>query len=133
MAEFGRQEMVPGFKANSAFNTLGYPQYIFVAQLPATAYQAVGATSANSSTILGVLQNRPAIGEAMSIAQSGLSKVVAGGALNAGIFITANGSGRAAAVASGGMAAGRLLEAAVSDGDVVTAMLFHPVRWGQVL
>lgn len=131
MAEFGRQEMVPGFKANSAFNTLAYPQYIFVSQIAANA--AVGATSANSSSVLGVLQNKPAIGEAMSIAYAGVSKVVAGGALTVGVFITPNGSGRAAAVASGGMACGRLLEAAGADGDVVTALLFHPVRWGQVL
>lgn len=131
MAEFGRQEMVPGYKANSAFNALGYPQYIFVAHIAAN--QAVGATSPNSSTVLGVLQNRPAIGEAMSIAYAGPSKVVAGGALTAGAFITSGASGRAAAVASGGMACGRVLETAGADGDVVTAMLFHPVRWGQVL
>jgi len=130
MAEFGRQEMVPGYKANSAYNGLGSLRYIAVAHVGA--YQAAGATSANSSTILGVMQNDPAIGEAMSIAYAGPSKVIAGGALTAGAIITTNGSGRMAVITSGQMAMGRLLETAAADGDVVGALLFHPVRWGQV-
>lgn len=127
MAEFGRQEMLPGFKTNSSYTTLGATKYIF---LEATAAgQANMATNATSSTILGVMQNNPDVGEALSIAQSGLSKVVAGGSLTANWIITANSSGRAARVQSGDIACGRVLEAAGADGDVVTAYLFHPVRW----
>lgn len=126
-AEYGTQHMVPGYKANSAYNTLGATKYVF---MMATAANAANlATNATSSTLLGVLQNDPLVGGAMTIAYAGLSKVVAGGALTAGNIITTNSSGRAAAVASGQMAAGRVLETAGADGDVVTAMLFHPVRW----
>lgn len=126
-AEFGEQVRVPGFKTNSSYATLGATKFIFV--LATGAYAANQATNATSSTLLGVLQNDPAVGEAMQIAASGLSKVVAGGALTVNNIITTNSSGRAAAVASGQMAAGRVLEAAGADGDVVTALLFHPVRW----
>lgn len=127
MAEYGRQEMVPGFKANSSHASLGATRYVFV--MATAAYAANLATNATSSTLLGVAQNDPAVGEAFAIAAAGLSKVVAGGALTVNNIITTNSSGRAAAVASGQMAAGRVLEAAGADGDVVTAMLFHPVRW----
>lgn len=126
-AELGRQEILGGFKTNSSYSGLGSTKYIFVMATGANA--ANQATNATSSTLLGVLQNDPAVGEAMSIAVSGLSKVVAGGALTVNDIITTNSSGRAAKVASGQMASGRVVEAAGADGDVVTAMLFHPVRW----
>lgn len=126
-AEFGEQECVNGFKTNSSYDTLGSQKYIFM--IATAAGQANQATNATSSTLLGVLQNAPKVGEAATIAFKGLSKVVAGGAVSANAIITTNASGRAAAVASGQMAAGRLLEASGADGDVVTAQLFHPVRW----
>lgn len=130
MAEFGRQEMVPGFKANSSHVGMGSTRYVIVAMTAQN--QAQLATDANSSTILGVAQNDPNVGEAFSIAYGGLSKIVAGASANAGDIITTNASGRAIKVTSGAMALGRFLEAPGADGDVVTAMLFHPVRWGQV-
>lgn len=128
-AEFGPQDMVPGFKTNSDYSVLGAAKYIIVQALTTAARQAIMATAATSSTILGVLQNGPAVGEAMSIACHGLSKIVAGGALSANGMITTNASGRAAAVTSGDICVGRVLEAAVSDGDVVTALLQPPFRW----
>lgn len=129
--EFGEQDMVPGFRSNSSYMTLGPVKYVFV--MATDAYRANLATNAVSNTVLGVLQNGPDVNEAMSIAYSGRSKVVAGGALAANVIITTNASGRAAVVASGQMACGRLLEAAGADGDVVSALLFHPVRWGAVV
>ena len=132
--EFGEQLMVPGFKTTSDYSALGPLKYVFVAAIVADgAYSARLATNANSSTVLGVLQNAPAVGQAMSIACAGLSKVVAGGAVTVNDIITTNASGRAAVITSGQMACGRALEAAAADGDVITAMLFHPVRWGQVV
>lgn len=125
--EFGEQLMVPGFRSNSSYVSLNQTKYVFV--MGTGAYAANLATNAASSSLLGVLQNGPDVNEAMSIACAGLTKIVAGGALSANAIITTNGSGRAAAVTSGQMAAGRLLEASGADGDVVTAMLFHPVRW----
>jgi len=132
MAEYGRQEMVPGYRTNSAYDTLGSTKYIFVQAVVGSQYRAIQATNAVSNTVLGVLQNAPARDEAMSIAYSGVSKVVASGVVAAHRIITTNASGRAAAVTSGQMACGRLLEASGADGDVVTALLFHPVRWGEV-
>lgn len=126
-AGFGEQLMVPNYRTNSSYTSLSATRYIIVMQT--AAQRANMATAATSSTILGVMQNNPDIDEAMSIACAGLSKVVAGGALTAGRMITTNGSGRAAHVQSGEIAIGRVLEAAGADGDVVMAMLFHPVRW----
>lgn len=128
-AEYGPQETIPGFKTNSDYSSLGATKYIVVQALTTAARQAVMATAPTSSTILGVMQNGPAVGEAMTIACFGLSKIVAGGALSANAVITTNGSGRAAAVSSGQFAIGRVLEAAVADGDVVTAFLQPPFRW----
>ena len=127
--EFGEQDMVPMFVTNTDYSGLSATKYIFVQGLTTAARQAIQATAPTSSTLLGVMQNNPARGEAMSIARSGLSKVVAGGALTANWIITSNSSGRAARVTSGDFAAGMVLEAAVSDGDVVTALLFTPMRW----
>lgn len=127
MAEFGRQDILPGYKSNSSYAGIGATRYVFVQA--AGAYQAILATNTTTSALLGVMQNDPGVGEAMSIAYSGLSKVVAGGALTANAIITTNGSGRAAAVTSGQMALGRVLEASGADGDVVSALLFPPVRW----
>ena len=126
-AEGGPQNMVPGFSTTSDYSSLSTTRYIFVqANGARTAMQAINPTS---TALLGVMQNNPKVGEAMSIACFGPSKVVAGGALSVNAFITTNTSGRAAAVTSGDMVAGRVLEAAGADGDVVSAMLFHPVRW----
>ncbi len=126
-AELGPQNMVPGFTASSAYNTLGATKYIVVQATGArTAMQCINPTS---TAVLGVMQNNPKLGEAMSIAYMGPSKIVAGGAVAANAIITSNASGRATAATSGDIAIGRCLEAATTDGDVVSVLLFHPVRW----
>ena len=127
--EFGAQNRLIGWKTNCDFSGLGTAKFVIVQAAPAVALTGILATVTTSSNILGVLQNKPKVGEAMEIAQEGLSKVVAGGALTANAIFTTNGSGRAAAVTSGDFAVGRILEASGSDGDVVTAQLFFPVRW----
>lgn len=119
--------MMPGFRANSDYSTLGATRYIIVAQVGA--YGMVQGTDPTSSLILGVLQNNPSRSRAASIKMAGPSKIVAGAALGAGAMFTTNGSGRAAAVRSGDMVVGRILEASSADGDIVSAMLFPPVRW----
>jgi hypothetical protein len=87
------------------------------------------ASLATDSLIIGVLQNKPALGDRASVADDGVSKVVAGGAITVGLHITANSSGKAAAVGSGDIAIGRLLAAAGADGDIVPVRLYTPVRW----
>ncbi len=126
-AEGGSQMMLPGYSASSDYSALSATRYIFVQATGArTAMQCINPTS---TAVLGVMQNNPARGEAMSIAYAGPSKVVAGGALTVNALITTNTSGRAAAVTSGDMVAGRVLEASGADGDVISCLLFHPVRW----
>ena len=128
-AESGGQLMVPGFKSNSSYIGLGAVRYVFVGATAAGQADRAAAVP-TSSSVLGVMQNDPGIGEAMSIAYAGRSKVVAGAAVTVNAIITCqSGTGRAIAVTSGDMAAGRALEAAGADGDVISALLFHPVRW----
>lgn len=124
MAEFGPQETVTGFAAAA---DLSGKQYHFVR---ASAANACNQSSLASDTaVLGVLQNNPQSGQAATIAQQGLSKVVAGGSITVNALVTTNGSGRAAAAVSGDMVMGRALEAAANDGEVITVALQPPVRW----
>lgn len=124
-AEFQDQfEMV-----RTAAADLSAKQYVIVAG-NATALQMVQATDPTSSLILGVLQTIPKSGEVGVVGYLGMTKVqVGGGVVAADTIITTNTSGRAVAVASGQMACGRLIEAAAAEGDLCTAILFHPVRW----
>lgn len=124
MAQFGRQETLTGVEAAA---DLSGKQYHFVRY--SAANKVDQASLATDSALVGVLQNKPKAGEFATVAYAGLSKVVAGAAITAGDIITTNSSGRAATVASGQMAAGRALEAAGADGDIITALLFPPVRW----
>jgi len=87
------------------------------------------ASDATNSALIGVLQTVPQANEWGTVADGGISKVVAGGAITVGDILTCNGSGRAATVASGQVAFGRALEAATANGDVITARLMTPVRW----
>jgi len=87
------------------------------------------ASLATDNQVAGVLQNKPQSGEHATIADMGISKVVAGAAVTQGKHLTTNGSGRAITVTSGDMAIGRALEAAGADGDVISARLYPPFRW----
>ena len=128
-AEGGEQLMMPGFASNSSYVGLGALRYVFVEATAANKANRVS-IAPTSISVLGVMQNDPGIGEAMSIAYAGRSKVVAGGVVAVNAIITPqSGTGRAVAVTSGDMASGRALEAAGADGDVISALLFHPIRW----
>lgn len=85
------------------------------------------------SALMGVLQNKPKSGEFATVAYGGISKVVAGAAITVNTPLTTSTSGRAITVtslASGQeMVFGRALTAAGADGDVIEAVIFHPVRW----
>jgi hypothetical protein len=123
MAEFGTQETLT-LEANA---DLSAKQYTFMKYVATE--KADLATSATGTELLGVLQNKPQSGEFATVAYAGLSKLVAGGAITAGAILTTNTSGRAAAVASGQVGAARAISAAGADGEVITALLFPPVRW----
>src|SRR6266404_4217673 len=85
-----------------------------------------------ASSIVGILINKPKLTpspEFGTIAFFGKTRLVAGGAITAGTLLQCNSSGRAAAVASGNMAFGRALDTSTTDGDVISALIFPPVRW----
>lgn len=86
------------------------------------------ASEAVSVQMLGVLANKPAAANrhATIVTDGEKFKVRAGGAISsAGLFLTTNGSGRAAAATSGQMVFGRLLEVATANGDIVS---YLPVK-----
>ena len=123
MAEFGPQFTL----AEEAAVDLSGKQYHFVRY--SAANKVNQASEAVHSSMAGVLQNKPKSGDHAEFAILGRTKITAGGALTVNDMITTNGSGRAAKVASGQMAGGRVLEASGADGDVVSALLFPPTRW----
>ena len=86
------------------------------------------ASNAVESSMCGVLQNKPQSGEHATVADLGISKVIAGGSLTAGDHLTCTESFRAAAAGSGDMAFGRLLSTAGADGELVSVKLYSPVR-----
>lgn len=87
------------------------------------------ASEAVQSKNIGVLLNKPKSGEGATIADGGIVPLVAGAAITAGDVLATNGSGRAAAVASGQIAMARALTAAGADGETITARMFRPFRW----
>ena len=79
-------------KVSSAdYSTSG--QYTFM-KYAGTAGQVVQA-AASTDHVYGVLQNKPKLGEAAEIRILGTSKVVSGGTVTEGDYVTSNGSGQA--------------------------------------
>jgi len=76
----------------------------------------------------GVLQNKPsAQGQAAAVGISGVSKVTAGAAINAGAFVAVGSSGRAVPVTSGAKVVGRALAAASGAGAIIPCILIRSV------
>ena len=125
MAEFGDYTGISA-KASADLREARYTIQRFTA-----AGECNIASNAAATAVLGaagVLQNKPNSGQAMELAITGESKVVAGEAVTANTLITTNGSGRAAEAGSGDIVVGRALVAAVQDGDVIRAWLMDPMR-----
>ena len=116
-----------GFTRTASANAdLRLFQYKFVRATGAGTVSVASNAAGLATTLVGVLQNKPNSGQAATIAVTGESKVVAGAALTVNTWITTNGSGRAAAAASGDNVVGTVLETAGADGDVVRAMIHPP-------
>lgn len=124
MAEFGRLETLTGVEAAADLSGKQYHIMRYSA-----ANNVNQGSLATDSALCGVLQNKPQSGDHATIGYLGISKIVAGAAITAGDIITTNSSGRAATVASGEIAVGRALVAAGANGDIITSVLFPPVRW----
>jgi hypothetical protein len=106
---------------------LSAKQYHIVRQSAANKVDV--ASLATDSAICGILDNKPVAGEGAAVRDAGLAKLVAGAAITQGVHLTVQSAGRAVAVASGGVAIGRALEAAGADGDIIAVRLYTPVRW----
>lgn len=81
--------------------------------------------AAATDSIVGVLQNKPVVGAAALVRFSGTSKVIAGGAIPVGAFVTSNASGQAVATTTAGdvVIGVHLGTAAAASGDVIEIML----------
>ena len=74
--------------------------------------------------IVGVLQNKPASGEAAIYRFLGTSKVVAGGVVTLGDWVTAKSDGRALTTTTDlDVIIGRALETSATDGDIIEVTL----------
>lgn len=72
----------------------------------------------------GVLQNDPdAAGRPACVGISGVSKVVAGGAIARGAQVASDASGKAATATTGDRVLARALKASTADGDLIPVLL----------
>lgn len=129
--EFGEQECWPAVPA--AFDATNWQYRIMRFSGDEACNVASNAVSSARNEIpSGVLQNNPASGQAATIAYAGVTKIVAGAAVNARALITTNGSGQAVAAASGDMVVGRCITGCANAGEMIAALVFPAVRWGSV-
>jgi len=117
MAYEGNIRTVPGIVASG---DLSAAQYLFV---------VLGSSGAAVNTsaggiVDGVLQDKPsAAGYAATVACSGVSKVKASTTINKGALVTSTNAGKAVTATTGQTVAGRALEAAGADGDLIAVLL----------
>lgn len=102
---------------------LSTKQFLFMVQ-DSTDGQVDPAGSAGVASA-GVLQNKPtAAGQAASIAVLGVTKVVAGGAINPGAKVKTSNAGKAVAADSTSFALGiHIGKVAAADGDIIPVLL----------
>lgn len=85
--------------------------------------QIVAATTSGGK-VLGVLQNKPNTGEMTEVMVDGVSKVVAGAAVTAGVNIMSDGAGKGILAATAGSTmTGLALESAGASGDIISCYI----------
>lgn len=91
-----------------------------------SASRTVALVATEGVAMYGVLQNTPTEGEAADVALAGISKMVAGAAINAGAEVMTDANGRFIPWVSGSdyVKVGRALEAAGAAGDVFTGQIY---------
>lgn len=122
MAWEGALHFLPGLKAAADYSG-ATAQYRFGAI--DTSGNFVLATSAGQRKIVGVLQDTPASGDPALVADAGISKVRAGGALTAGdkIITDATGQGLPASAVSTNHIQGYALETVANAGELFACVL----------
>lgn len=104
-----------------AGESLASAQYHIV-QLDAAGAIEIGEGATDK--LVGVLQNKPASGEAAIYRFLGTSKVVAGGVVTLGDWVTSKSDGRALTTTTDlDVIIGRALETSAADGDVIEVQL----------
>lgn len=87
----------------------------------------IAAVAAATDIPVGVLQNAPTAGQEAEVLLAGVTKLVAGGALDTDVLVGTTSAGRAVVNTAGTSTtlyvAGRLLTAAGANGDIVTAAI----------
>jgi hypothetical protein len=96
----------------------------YIVKPDSTAEQVVLAAAATNK-LLGVLQNTPKSGEAANVRILGTSKVIAGGSVTDGAWVTSDASGKGVATTTDkDVVVGMAMEAA-SSGDIFEVLLVH--------
>ena len=122
---------IPGFSlgvlpANQDMSTEATYQYTGVDVIPATGSGLSGAAVAPvpsaGSTIIGVLQNNPQLGEAGAVMVGGVSKAQLGANVIVGELLMVNSTGQFIKATSGNFIVARALEAGVLN-DVIPILL----------
>lgn len=102
-----------------ASGDLSASQYRFV--VPTSGQAAI---AGDGVAVAGVLQNDPpAAGAAARILALGISKVVAGGVVGAGVKVSSDATGRAVAASGTKFAVGYALEAAAAAGELIPVLV----------
>ena len=117
MAYEGTLRTIPGLVASG---DLSAAQFLFMT------VSATGAAlnTTDAGIVDGVLQNKPdALGKEATVAFSGVSKVVAGAAITAGALVKSDTAGKAITATTGDEVAGRAIEAAAADGNIISVLL----------
>ena len=108
-------------KTKAAGEDMDTKQYHIV-QMDASGDAEVGEGA--TDLLIGVLQNKPKSGEGALYRFGGTSKVVAGGVVAIGDWVTAKSDGRALATTTdGNVVIGFALEASLADGDIIEVQL----------
>jgi len=81
--------------------------------------------AAATDSIVGVLMNKPAVGAAALVRIGGTAKVIAGGAINPGAWVTSDGGGKAIATTTDkNVVLGKFLgTAAAAAGDIIEVQI----------
>lgn len=131
-ADFGGQLGPTGFKAAVDLTNCQYHIMRMTGALTVN-ISSNNVSAAATEAPIGVLQTDPRTNEAASIANFGMSKVVGGGTVTAGAYVTTNASGRCVDAGSGQVVIGRALETLANDGEIGAVFLFPPVRMGSMV
>lgn len=109
-------------KSYTSTNDLSAAEFIIVA-VDLSNDNSIVAAAASTDPIVGVLQNKPKAGVAAVVRMGGTSKVIAGGTITRGDWVTSDASGHAVTTTTNNaQVIGRALMSAVS-GDILEVMM----------